>query len=316
MPVGPIGYGGYGMPYGGYGGGYGGGLFGGNGDIWGLLFILAICGGWGFGGFGGYGGGIGMMSGMFGMDMLYPWLNSSQNINSGFRDQQIATQVGNIQNAITSGFGDAQLAIAGVNQNICQTGNGITAAVTNGFANAETAANARQIANIQQAFTSQAATSAGLNAVQGAVAKCCSDQQAATADVKYTIAAEECNTRATDTANTQAILAEVRNGIQSIKDDICADRLAAANRETEAERRENANLRTQLSMRDLAASQTAQNAFTSQAISNGNESLYRRLYECPIGTMPVYGNQPIFRCPTNGNNCTCGNNCGGNVNLY
>lgn len=109
-----------------YGGGYGnGGLFGG-GDSWlGILFLIALCnGGFGFGGLGGgYGAMMGM--GMMGMDYLYPWLNNSQNINDGFRDQQLSTQVNGIQNAITSGFGDVQLGIAGVNQNICQTGNGI-----------------------------------------------------------------------------------------------------------------------------------------------------------------------------------------------
>ena len=312
MPVGPIGYGGgYGMPYG------GNSFFGGNGDIWGLLFILALCGGWGFGGFGGGFGGWGMANGMWGMDMLYPWLNNSQNINDGFRDQQMSNQLSGIQQAVTSGFGDVQLGIAGVNNNICQTGSGIISAVNNGFANAETAANARQIANMQQAFASQTATTAGLNAVQGQIAQVGSNSRADAADVKYTIASEACNTRQIDTANTQAILAEVRNGIQSIKDDLCAERLANSQRETEAERRENANLRTQLAMKDLAASQIAQNGFIAQTVNSAVDAGYQRMKDCPVGTVPVFGNTPIFTCSQNvANSNANGCGCNGGVSLY
>ena len=36
------------------------------------------------------------------------------------------------------------------------------------------------------------------------------------------------------------------------------------------------------------------------------DALYDRLKNCPVGTIPVYGNQPIFTC--GGNNCGCG--CG------
>lgn len=57
-----------------YGGGFGNG-FGGDG-WWILLILLALGGGWGNGFGGGFGGGD-----------LYPWLNNSQNINGGFRDQ-------------------------------------------------------------------------------------------------------------------------------------------------------------------------------------------------------------------------------------
>lgn len=297
MPVVPAGYG-YGG--GGYGGGFGS-LFGG-GDGWALLFILALCGGWGFGGFG---GGLGMMGGMFGMDMLYPWLNNSQNINSGFRDQQISTQINGIQNAITSGFGDVQLGIAGVNQNICQTGNGIVNAVNNGFANAETAANARQIANMQQAFASQTAITGGQNAIQAQIAQNGYAQAAGTADVKYTIATEACNTRQTDTANTQAIL----DAIRGLNDKLC-------DQELQAERRENQNLRSELMYARGQASQIEQTAQLKAGQAAEVDALYNRLKNCPVGTTPVYGNQPIFTCAQNvAGGCGCGG-FNGNVNLY
>ena len=105
------------------------GGFGNLNDILNDLFGGAFGGG--FGGFGN-GFGMGMIDGGFG---LYPWLNNSEHISNGFRDQQLSTQVGNIQNSITSGFGDVQLGIAGVNQNICSTGNGIVSAI-NGAQNA------------------------------------------------------------------------------------------------------------------------------------------------------------------------------------
>lgn len=157
MPVQPM-YGGYGNN-----GGFG---FGGDG-LWFLIlfFLLAGNGGWGGWGMGGFGGAAGI-------DYLYPWMNNSQNINDGFRDQMLNTTVNGIQNAITSGFGDVQLGIAGINQNLCQTGNGIVNAVNSGFNAAESANNARQIANMQQAFAAQTASTAGMNAIQSQLAQC------------------------------------------------------------------------------------------------------------------------------------------------
>ena len=164
----------------GYGNGNGGGLFGGDGSIWGLLLVLLLCGNGMWGGFGGLGMGgmmmpwmMGGMAGGFGLDYLYPWLNNSEHISDGFRDQQLQTTVGNLQSAVTSGFGDVQLGIAGVNNNICQTGSGIVAAINNGFSGAEIAANGRQMANMQQAFAAQTAQAQGFNQLGAQFADCC-----------------------------------------------------------------------------------------------------------------------------------------------
>ena len=73
------------------GNGLGGGLFGGDLSIIVLFFLFMMLGGWGNGFGGGFGGGD-----------LYPWMNNSQNINSGFRDQMLGTQISGIQNSITS----------------------------------------------------------------------------------------------------------------------------------------------------------------------------------------------------------------------
>jgi len=89
------------------------------------------------------------------------------------------------------------------------------------------------------------------------------------------------------TANTQAIL-----------DKLCA-------LELDGFKRENDNLRQQLNMAQIAASQTAQNAFIQQGLNSEVDALYNRLSNCPVPSVPVYGRQPIFSCQSNG--CGCGN---------
>ena len=268
--------------------GNGGGLFGGDGSIWGLLLVLLLCGN---GMWGGFGGGMMMpwmmgMGGGFGMDYLYPWLNNSQHISDGFRDQQISTQLQGIQGSITSGFGDVQLGLAGVNQNICQTGNNITGAVRDGFYGAEIAANGRATANMQQLF-----------GVQTAIADGSAKQLASAADLKYTIAAEECATRSASANNTRDIIDSQTRGIQTIMDKLCA-------LELDGYKRENDQLRSQLNMAALRESQTAQNALIQQGFSNEVDALYNRLNNCPVPSTPVYGRTPIFTCQNNG--CGCG----------
>ena len=86
-----------------YGGGYGGG-FGGDGLWWVILFFAMMGGGWG----GGFGGG--------GYD--FPWLLAGQNqinanTNSGFDHAATQSTLGNIQTAITGGFGDMATQLCG-----------------------------------------------------------------------------------------------------------------------------------------------------------------------------------------------------------
>ena len=72
---------------------------------------------------------------------------------------------------------------------------GIQNAITAGFQNAEASANARQIADMNQAF-----------AMQSAFQNCCCENRLGTADLKYTMATEASATRANDDANNQKIL--------------------------------------------------------------------------------------------------------------
>ena len=277
MPVAPAGY-----------GSGNGGIFGG-GDLWGFLLVLLLCGNGMWGGLGGgmFGGMMpwmmgGAMGAGYGLDYLYPWLNNSEHISDGFRDQQLQTSISGLQNSLTSGFGDVQLGIAGINQNICQTGNSITGAVRDGFYGAEIAANGRQMGTIQQLFGVQ-------TALQGAA----SENRAGIADVKYTIAAEECATRAASANNTRDIIDNQTKGIQTIIDKLCA-------LELDGYKRENDQLRSQLNMATLRENTTAQNALIQQGFTNEVDALYNRLSNCPVPSTPVYGRTPIFTCQNNG----------------
>ena len=284
MPVAPL-YGGGGN------GGFGG--FGYGGDFWLILILLFAFGGWGGNGFGGG----------FGGDNLYPWMNQAEITTGGFQNQGLNSAISSLQNSVTSGFGDVQLGIAGVNQSICQTGNGITQAVNNGFAQAEISNNARQIADMQQNFASQTAITGAINGLASQQAQCCCDTRAGIADVKYTIATEECATRNASATNTRDIIDSQTRGTQAILDKLCQLELDGVKAQVEAKNDRISELTTQLNMATLRESQTAQNAFISQGFANEVDQLYNRLNSCPVPTTPVYGRTPIFQC---NNGCGCG----------
>ena len=288
MPVAPA----YGAGY-----GNGGGFFGNGGDwAWILLLLLIGGGGWGLGGFGGgmmwpmMMGGMGAGFGGWGLDYLYPWLNNSQHISDGFRDQNLMTSVTGLQNSVTAGFGDVQLGIAGVNQNICQTGNGIAGAVRDGFYGAEVAAANRQMANMQQLF-----------GMQSQAADCCCKTQTGIADLKYTVAAENCADRQALSDGIRDVIAAQTAGVQRILDKLC-------DQELQAERRDNANLRSELMYARGQASQVAQTAELRTAAQTANANLLSELRSCPIPTYSVYGNVPVYTCSGNNNGCGCGCN--------
>lgn len=290
MPVSPM-----------YGGGFGGGMGGiGFGGDWAWILLLLVLGG-GWGGFGGFGmGGAGAMmgAGMMGMDFLYPWLNNSEHISDRFRDQQLSSQVSNISNSVTSGFGDVQNALCAgfgnVQNSLCGGFAGVNASI-NGAQNAlAQQLYTNQISDLERSFAAQTANTQGMTALQAQLANCCCENRAATADLKYTVATENCQDRYEAAQNTQGIISAITAGIQSIKDDLCADRL-------EAERRENANLRTQLSMAQLAASQNAQTA----TIQAGQRALANEVeqYVAPKA-IPAYVVQNPNCCAPTG--CGCG----------
>lgn len=255
-------------------GGNGGGFGFGNDWGWIILLLLFAGGGWG----NGFGGGFGNMA--LGYD--FPWLLNGQNginanTNAGFQNAMLNDGITSIRDGIS-----------GLSTQLCNSTGNIQQTINSGFANAEIAANARQIADMQTAFAGQTAMAQGFNNLQAQLAQCCCDNRAATQDVKYTIATEACANRATSTANTQAIL-----------DKLCQ-------LELDNFKRENDQLRTQLNFANLQASQVAQTAEIRANNATTANQLVAELRSCPIPSQPVYGNQPIFTC---GSNAGCGCGC-------
>ena len=282
-------------------GGYGNGGFGGDWNSWIILFLLfgMFNGGWG--GFGGFGGGMGAD--------LYPWMNQSNQINGGFRDQMINGNIMGIQNAITSGFGDTALGIAGINQNICQTGNSVVGAVTGAQNALAQQMYGNQISDLERSFAAQTATTQGMNALQSQLAQCCCDNRLANCQTQNVIQSEGSQTRFADANNTRDIIDSQTRGTQAILDKLCALELDGVKGQLAQAQRENVSLQNQLNMATMQASQAAQTASFQQGLNNEVDALYNRLKNCPVNTVPVFGNQPIFTCPTNVGNSGC--SCGG-----
>ena len=126
---------------------------------------------------------------------------------------------------------------------------------------------------------------------------CCCENKLATADLKYTIATEGSATRSVISEGIRDIIDNGNRTSQLILDKLCQQEIDAKNDLI-------ATLRSQLSMADLKASQVAQTAQIREGQIAEIDALYNRLATCPVGTMPVYGNQPIFTCPNN-NGCGC-----------
>lgn len=271
MPVAPA--------YGGNNGGFG---FGGDWG-WIILLLLFAGGGWG----GGFGGGFGNMA--LGYD--FPWLlNGQQNImtntSGGFRDQMINDNITSIRDGI-----------AALSTQLCGCCGDMQMALANGFAGVEQGANARQIANMQTAFATQTAINQGFNGVGTGIA-----------DLKYTVATENCADRAASYQNTRDIIDSQTSGTQAILDKLCQLELDGVKAQVDAKNDRIAELTSQLNMATLRESQIAQNAFISQGFANEVDQLYNRLSNCPVPSTPVYGRTPIFTCNQNQCGCGCGNN--------
>lgn len=264
--------------------------WGGDGGLITILLILALFGNGGFGfggGFGGWGNGFG-----FGNMYEFPWLLTGQqginnNTNAGFRDSML-------QDSITS----VRDGIAGLSTQLCGCCSDTQMAIANLGANIEQGANARQIANMQSDFALQNAINQGFNGTQASLANCCCENRLGIADLKYTVATENCADRTQSLMNTRDIIESGNRNSQAILDKLCQ-------LELDGLKSDNANLRTQLNLANLQASQTAQTAELRQSGATQLNQLVSELRSCPIPAQPVYGSQPIFTCNSN-TGCGCG----------
>ena len=189
-------------------------------------------------------------------------MNQSNQINSGFRDQMLNDNITGIRDGI----------------------NGITTQLCNSFAQAEISANSRQMADMNQTF-----------ALQSALQNCCCENRAGIADLKYTVATENCADRAALETGVRDIITNQSANTQRILDQLCADKIDAKNEKI-------ADLERQLTMANLAASQTAQ---TSRLLAdNAAQTVALEQYLNPV-PIPAYIVQNP-NCCTQNYGCGCG----------
>ena len=273
-------------PTGGMNNGSGFGDWGGSG-FW-IILLFILLGGWG-NGFGGNGNGIG--------GGLYPWLNNSNQINDGFRDQMLNDNITSIRDGVY-----------GISNQLCTGFAGTTAAITGAQNALAQQMYTNQIADMERSYAAQTANTAGMTALQAQLAQCCCDNRATALENRYALAQEACATRTADATNTRDIIDAQTRGTQAILDKLCALELDGVKGQLAQAQRENVGLQNQLNMATLRESQTAQNAFIQQGFANEVDQLYNRLSSCPVPSTPVYGRTPIFTCPNNNVGCGCG--CG------
>jgi hypothetical protein len=257
-------------------GGYGNGGFLGGDGIWAILLFALLFGngGWGNGGFG-FGGN--------GFDNGYAWLSNGQkeimqNTNNGFDTLHLSNQLDTVNSGIYS-----------LSNQLCNCCADMQQTVSNGFFNAEISANNRQMADMNQNF-----------ALSQQLSNASADNRLGIANLNSTILSENCADRAALADGLKDVLINQTANTQRILDQLCNDKIDAKNEKI-------ADLERQLSMKDLQASQIAQNAFISKGFADEVDALYNRLSNCPVPSTPVYGRTPIFTCPNN-NGCGCGFN--------
>ena len=168
---------------------YGGNGFGGIGDGWWIILLILCMNNGMWGGFGGNGG-----------NSLYPWLNQSDQMNSGFQNQMLQSSISEIIGSISGGFASVQNAL-------CSGFASVTSAVVNAQYALSQQMNNNTMAEMERSFQ-----------LQSQLAQCCCENRAATADLKYTIAQEACADRAA-----------VADAMQRILDTMCQNTIDAKN---------------------------------------------------------------------------------------
>ena len=266
----------------------------GNGCWWIILFLIFAMGGWNNGGFGGG----------FGGDNMYPWLSNGQkeimqNTNQGFNTLQLGNQLNDVSNGVQN-----------ISTQLCNGFAGVNQTVSSGFANAESSANARQMANMNQNFANQTAMLQGFNQISSQFADCCCENRLANCQTQNIIQNEGNATRFADANNTRDIIESQNRNSQAILDKLCQLELDNVKAQLEAKNDIIGQLRQENLYARGQASQVAQTAELRTSQATTANQLVNELRSCPIPSQPVYGNQPIFNCSPSWGNNGCG--CNGN----
>lgn len=253
-------------------GGYGNGGFGDWGS-WIILFLIFGMfngGGWGMGGFGG------------GLGFDFPWLLNGQNAinantNAGFNNAALTSQLSGIQTSLNTGFANAE--IAGCNRAMDAM---------------QTAYN-NQIASMNQRFADSQALSSQLNGISQGLQNCCCENRSNIADLKYTVATENCADRQVVSDGVKDILSATQAQTQAILNQLCADKIEQKNDII-------SQLRSELLYARGQASQDVQTAL----IQAGQRGLANEVeqYVAPRA-IPAYVVQNPNCCGTY-NTCGCG----------
>lgn len=174
--------------------------------------------------------------------------------------------------------------------------NGITSAISNGFANAEVSRCNGQTNILQALNTNQAATIAAMNAVGMSLQNCCCENRAGLADLKYTVATENCADRTAVSDGIRDVITNATANTQAILDKLCA-------LELDSLKERNAQLLADNNALRLAQSQTAQ---TAEILANNaaqTATLRQALNPTPI---PAYVVQNPSCCNQGYYGCGCG----------
>ena len=283
-----------GMPYYGNNGGFGG--FGGDWG-WIILLLLFAGGGWG-NGFGGFGGGFGNM-------FEFPWLLNGQNginnnVSDGFRSAQLSDQVTSVRDGIAALSTQLCGCCGDIQNSLCNGFNGVNMSINQAQNALAQQMYTNEIAGLERSYAAQTANTQGMNAIGMSLQNCCCENRANIADLKYTVATENCADRAALAEGVRDIIASNTASTQRILDQLCQDKIDSKNDTI-------AQLRQELLYARGQASQDVQTARILAGQTAEVDALYNRLDQCPVGTTPVYGRTPIFSCNNNGCGCGCNN---------
>lgn len=198
---------------------------------------------------------------------------------------------------------------AGVQQGFDQAAvmnglNGIQTAMSTGFANAEVSRCNSQANVLQTLNNNQNATTQAMNGLAMNLQNCCCENRAGLADLKYTVATENCADRAAVDSGIRDVIANCNANNQRVIDKICqvesdVIRMNYENRIQTLETANN-NLRDQLNEANRQASQTAQ---TAQILAdNARQTVALEQYLNPTA-IPAYLVQNPNCCPQQSQAC-------------
>lgn len=248
--------------------GYGSNGFGwGDGSFWIIiLFLFALMGNNGFG-FGGFGGGNGYMANCVNND-----------VQRGFDQSAVMNGITSLGTAVNNGFANAEVSRCNAQANLLQAMNTNQAAVLSGM-------NANQMATIT-----------GMNTLANSLQQCCCDNRAGLADLKYTVATENCADRAAVSDGIRDIITANNSNTQAILDKLCA-------LELDGVKQRNADLLAENSALKFAQSQTAQTAKILADNAAQTVALEQYLNPAPV---PAYVVQNPSCCNNVYTGCGCG----------